>query len=109
MNKPPVDPKIAAVLSSVFAILGVFGVFAMLDLSADQVAILTGSAGTLATMLRAYLLGRAHRAANGKPKDEPKPDEPKPEDEPKSDDDEPADDEADDEPAADPPPGTSGR
>lgn len=61
--KPPVDPKVAAAMSAVFAILGVFGVFALLDLTADQVAVLLGSAGTLITMVRALLLGRAHRKA----------------------------------------------
>lgn len=62
-RKPPVDPKVAAALSAVFAILGALGVFAMLGLSADQVAILVGALGTLGTMARAYFLSRAHRKA----------------------------------------------
>ncbi len=65
MQKPPVDPKIAALLSAVFAILGVFEVFARLDMSADQVAVLLGSIGALLTTARAMLLARAHRKAAG--------------------------------------------
>lgn len=63
MTKPPVDPKIAAVMSAVFAIAGVFGLFELLKLTADEVAILLGSVGALLTTLRAVLLGRAHRKA----------------------------------------------
>ena len=61
--KPPLDPKVAALMASVFAVLGVFGVFGRLELDADQVAILLGSVGAILTTIRAALLGRAHRQA----------------------------------------------
>lgn len=61
--KPPVDPKIAAILSSVFAVLGVFGVFERLGLTADDTAILVGALGALATTIRAVVLGHTHRKA----------------------------------------------
>jgi len=63
MTKPPVDPKIAAGLAAVFAILGALGVFSKLELGADELAIITGALGTLLTMGRATLLSLAHRKA----------------------------------------------
>ncbi len=60
-TKPPVDPKVAAVLASLFAVLGVFGVFTKLGLDADEVAILVGALGALGTTVRATLLSIAHR------------------------------------------------
>ncbi len=61
-SKPPIDPTIATLVGALFGILGVFGVFAQLELGADQVAMLTGFVGAAFTAVRALLLRRAHNA-----------------------------------------------
>lgn len=57
-KKAPIDPLIATMLGAVFGIAGVFGVFAMLELGADDVAMLTGFVGAGLTAARTFWLRR---------------------------------------------------
>ncbi len=61
-NKPPVDPAIATLIGAIFGTLGMFGVFAKLELGADQVAMLTGFVVSAITAMRVLWLRRTYKA-----------------------------------------------
>lgn len=60
-NKAPIDPLIATMLGAVFGVLGVFGIFAQLEIGADDVAMLTGFIGAGLTAARTMWLRRKAR------------------------------------------------